>query len=110
VIRLKQADFHSLKPEKSGSMIVFNPPYDERIKEDDIQEFYKKVGDTLKRNFGGSEAWILSGNIAALKHIGLKPERKIDMLNASIKCKYCQYKLFDGSRKDFILSKHSSEQ
>jgi putative N6-adenine-specific DNA methylase len=110
VIHLRQADFHNLKPEKKGSIAVINPPYDERIKENDIREFYKKMGDTLKRNYGGSDAWILSGNVDALKFIGLKPERKVDLLNASIKCKYCHYKLFEGSRKDFIIANHSSEQ
>jgi len=110
VIELKQADFHQLNHKTDSPLtIIMNPPYDERIKEDDINMFYKSMGNTMKRNFAGSDAWILSGNPGALKFIGLKPEKKTDLLNAKIKCKFCHYKLFSGARKEFLSESRSKE-
>ena len=56
--------------------MVFNPPYDERMREDDIEAAYKQIGDTLKKKYAGWDAWIISSNRQALKHIGLKSEKK----------------------------------
>jgi len=65
-IELKQGNFTQLPaPYESGTMIT-NPPYDERVKSDDIIALYKSIGDSLKEKYDGWDAWILSGNKAAI--------------------------------------------
>jgi putative N6-adenine-specific DNA methylase len=98
-IELKQQDFKELIPGKEGGLLIMNPPYGERLKEDEINMFYKGIGDTLKKNFSGYEAWVLSGNPDALKFFGLRPERKIELLNGSIKCKFQKFSIYEGSKK-----------
>lgn len=99
-IEIKQCNFFDLrKPEEDGIIIV-NPPYDERLKSSDIESFYKEMGDHLKQHFSGYDAWILSGNIDALKNLGLRTSRKIPLKNGPIDCKFHQYQLYKGSLKN----------
>ena len=97
-IKIEQEDFFYHEGANSVTLI-FNPPYDERLKEDEIIDFYKFIGDKLKLSFQESIAWILSGHIEAIKNLGLRPSRKISMLNGSIASLYCRYDLYRGSKK-----------
>lgn len=90
-----------LKPKvttKTG-LIILNPPYDERLKEENIDEMYEGIGSSLKNDYTGHSAFILSSNIEALKHIGLKTSKKFDLLNGKIPCKFQGYELYEGSKK-----------
>ena len=78
--------------------IIMNPPYDERIGREDILQLYATIGSTLKHNFPGSEAWILSANRQALHKIGLRPSKKLNLYNGQLECKYQKYELFKGKR------------
>ena len=91
--------FDEQKPTSDNGMIVMNPPYGERLKEEAINEFYKMIGDTLKTNFAGFDAWILSANKTAMKHIGLKTSRRLLLYNGALECKFHKYSLYTGSKK-----------
>jgi putative N6-adenine-specific DNA methylase len=101
-IQLRKIDFNEFSPPTEGGLVIMNPPYGERLKEEEINLFYKGIGDTLKRNFTGYDAWVLSGNPGALKFFGLRPEIKIELLNGSIKCKFQKFSIYSGSKKDKI--------
>ena len=62
-------------------------------------EFYKKIGDTLKHNYPGSTAWLITSNVEALKHVGLKTSRRIPLKNGDLDCKLVKYDLYEGSKK-----------
>jgi len=98
-IRVLVRSFEELKPPGNEGVIVMNPPYDERIRSKDINGFYKLIGDTLKKRFTGYDAWIISSNFEALKHIGLRPSVKYDLYNGQLKAKYQQFKMYSGSLK-----------
>jgi putative N6-adenine-specific DNA methylase len=98
-IRLKQGNFTQLPAPYEHGTIVTNPPYDERIKSDDIIGLYKSIGDTLKEKYDGWDAWILSGNKAAIKRVGLRTSKKLTLYNRSIECKYHKYEMYRGSKK-----------
>lgn len=83
-------------------LLVTNPPYGERIGSKDLFGLYSQLGTLLKHHFSGSTAWIISSNEEALKRIGLKPEKKIKLLNGSLDCFFCSYKIFSGKRKEFL--------
>ena len=100
-VELVKSGFESWQLAPGTGMIIMNPPYGERMEENDLQALYKNIGDTLKRNFPGYQAWIFSGNPDAMKDVGLRTSRKLTLYNGPIKCKYHQYELYDGSRKKF---------
>ena len=86
-------------PPSGGGMAIMNPPYDERLKVENISGLYRMIGDRLKQNYQGYQAWIFSGNPDAMKAVGLHPARKIAMLNGSIECSFRRYDLYAGSKK-----------
>jgi putative N6-adenine-specific DNA methylase len=84
-------------PKTPGGMIITNPPYGERIGEN-VNELYKSIGDTLKNHYSGFDAWIISSNMEAFKHVRLKPSKKIVLFNGSLECKFQKYEMYKGSR------------
>jgi len=102
IIELKKADFFETSGDSESGILIINPPYGERLSMSRITEFYKEIGDHLKKSYQGYNAWILSSNMEGLKHFGLKPSRKMDLLNGQIKCKYLNFELFKGKRNEFL--------
>ena len=98
-IKVSKAAFENQRPPAKSGMIITNPPYGERLKKDDILEFYKMIGTVLKRRFTGWEAWIISSNFEALKHIGLKPSEKYTLYNGPLESRFLRFKLYEGSMK-----------
>jgi len=98
-IKFFEKDFFlTSNPDGEPAFVMINPPYDLRLEEDDIIEFYKKMGDQLKTHYKNSTAWILSGN-TDIKHLGLKPDQKINMLNGPIEAKFIKFELYEGSKE-----------
>lgn len=102
-IEMSRGDFMMVQnPMKKGTLMM-NPPYGLRLGED-VSELYEQIGSKLKSSFSGWSAWIISGNLDAMKHIGLKPSVKIPLLNGNIECKFCKFEMFEGKHKDFKAS------
>jgi putative N6-adenine-specific DNA methylase len=98
-IEVKHEDF--FKTQKGGENklhMVFNPPYGERLNID-MEEFYKNIGDTLKQSYPGTDAWFITSNLDALKHVGLRPSRKIHLFNAKLEARLVKYVMYEGSKK-----------
>ena len=89
--------FETKKPE-GPTHLVFNPPYGVRI-QGDIPEMYKSIGDTLKKNYSGAEAWFLTSHMDGLKHVGLRASRKIEIYQAKLECRFVKYEMYQGSKK-----------
>jgi putative N6-adenine-specific DNA methylase len=99
VVKLKTASFLDLMPDKERGMIIMNPPYGERMEQDDIPKLYKEIGDKLKKDFPGYTAWMLTSNFEAIKNVGLHPNRKMTLYNGSLECKFLRYEMYGGSKK-----------
>ena len=100
VIQYEHISFFDLMPTKPHGTILLNPPYDERIKMEDTNAFYKQIGDKLKKDFGGWTCWIITSNMEAMKCIGLHPSKKMTLFNASLECKLLKFEMYSGSRKE----------
>ena len=99
-IELKVSDVLDLKAPTPVGTLVTNPPYGERIGEaEELAEWYPQLGDWLKQNFSGWEAWIISGDPLLPKLIGLKASRRIPLFNGPIETRFLQYKLVAGSMR-----------
>ena len=98
-ITVRQEDFFNTEKEKERHLqMVFNPPYGERLAID-IESFYKEIGDTLKQNYKGTEAWFITSNLEALKHVGLRTSRKIKVFNGALESRLVKYDIYEGSKK-----------
>ena len=98
-IKISEANFFDTKKETEGPLhMVFNPPYGERL-DIALERFYREIGDTLKQGYPGTEAWFITGNIEALKFVGLRPSRRIKLFNGKLECRFAKYELYEGSKK-----------
>ncbi len=99
-VMLFHGSFEDQEPPEGRTLIVTNPPYGERIKVEDLNALYTKLGDTFKRLYGERcEVWLITSDFEAMKHIGLKPSRKIALLNGSLDCRLLNFELYEGSKK-----------
>ncbi len=85
--------FKSTKAFPQGT-IIGNPPYNERLGLADSRAFYKQFGDTFKQKYTNYTAWILSGNLDAIKHIGLKTSKKLHLMNGKLACKFHKFEIY----------------
>jgi putative N6-adenine-specific DNA methylase len=98
-IKLVNFPFEKLEINENSGIVIMNPPYGERLKVTDMNQLYNSIGSRLKHSFEGFDAWILSSNKAALKHIGLKTSQRITLFNGPLESKFYKYSLYKGSRK-----------
>ena len=102
-IRMEEIKISNLQSSISNPspLVMLNPPYGERLRSNkEMEDLYSAIGSTLKHQFAGATAWIISSNDAAMKCIGLKPSRKVRLLNGELDCQFNRYDLFQGKRKD----------
>lgn len=92
-------DFFNLMPTRGGGVVILNPPYGERMPVEEIEKLYKEIGNKLKKDYKGYNAWIISSSPEAVKSIGLRPSRRIHLFNGSLECRFLKFELYDGSKK-----------
>lgn len=98
-IKVERQDFFASEKEGERHLhMLFNPPYGERL-EIDMPKFYKEIGDTLKQSYPGTDAWFITSNLEAIKHVGLRPSRKIKLYNGALESKLLKYQIYQGSKK-----------
>ena len=101
IITIDQQDFKDFTQPQNKSIMITNPPYGERISTPDLLGTYRMIGERLKHQFKGNDAWILSYREECFEQIGLKPSIKIPLYNGSLECEFRRYQMFDGKLKDF---------
>lgn len=104
VIEVRRQNFFDSKKDMFPLLMVFNPPYDERISIND-EDFYKKIGDTFKTSYPNTLAWLISSDLEAVKKIGLRPSRKIKLFNGKLETRFLQYEMYEGTKKIHKLEK-----
>lgn len=96
---VEQDFFESEKQHERSLFIAVNPPYDERISVNNVEKFYGDIGNTFKRSYPDSQAWMITSNLEALKFVGLRPSKKIKLFNGKLESRLVKYELYAGSKK-----------
>lgn len=98
-IEIEMGDFFVTRKENERHLhILFNPPYGERL-DIDMENFYKDIGDTLKQNYADTDAWFITSNLEALKYVGLKPSKKIVVMNSQLESRLVKYEIYAGTKR-----------
>jgi putative N6-adenine-specific DNA methylase len=94
-IQWQWQNFADIKPPTDTGILICNPPYGNRIgNEEELGDFYKQIGDVLKQRFQGWTAFILSGNKALTKRIGLRTSARFFVNNSNLPCTLLKYELY----------------
>ena len=100
-ITIELADFKDFVQPENKSIIITNPPYGERISTPNLLKTYQMIGERLKHQFVGNDAWVLSYREECFDQIGLKPSLKVPLFNGALECEFRRYQLFDGKFREF---------
>ncbi len=99
-VQLKQANVLEISAPAEHGMLVANLPYGERMGElDELAELYPKLGDALKKKFGGWTAYLFTADKAILKLMRLSPSKRTPLFNGAIECRLLEYKIVSGSNR-----------
>ncbi len=86
--------FDTVAPCPEGLMIS-NLPYGDRMQAaDGLDAFYEKIGDHLKKAYKGWTVALLVSAESPWKSIGLKPKRKVPLVNGSIPVLLLIYEIY----------------
>ncbi len=99
-VKTLHTDFENFENTFDSGLLITNPPYGERIAKGEIEELYNNLGSKLKQDFQGFDAWIISAPKENFKHIGLRPSKKITLLNGQLEGQLQHFELYQGSLKN----------
>jgi len=108
-IKLSVMPFQQFVPPADKGILITNPPYGERLRVKDLEGLYSMIGERLKHNFAGCDAWILSYGKECFDSIGLRPSRKVTLFNGPLECKFQKYSMFAGSKKDTYKDRNETK-
>jgi putative N6-adenine-specific DNA methylase len=99
-VTLNCSDILDISAPVDNGIIVANLPYGERMGEiNELRELYPKIGDTLKKNFSGWNAYLLSSDLEMPKHIRLSVSKRTPLFNGPLECRLFEYKMVSGSNR-----------
>jgi putative N6-adenine-specific DNA methylase len=100
VIQLKQANMLEISAPAASGVLVTNPPYGVRLgAQEELAQFYPKLGDVLKQKFSGWHAYIFSGDRELPKLIRLAASKRTPLFNGALECRLYEFKLVAGSMR-----------
>ncbi|HVG03726.1 MAG TPA: THUMP domain-containing protein [Burkholderiaceae bacterium] len=97
-LRIDAIDARSANPPAAAGMIITNPPYGEQStpRSASVPDMMRNVGDRLKQQFAGWEAWFLTSDRALPKQMRLQETRKTVLFNGPIECRFFRFQLVAG--------------
>ena len=100
VAKVLQSDFVKLEPPTAEGTLVTNPPYGQRIGEDeDLKEVYPVWAKHMKESFGGWNTYFLTADLEMPKDMRLKPTKKTPLFNGALECRLFEIKMVSGSNR-----------
>jgi putative N6-adenine-specific DNA methylase len=95
MVTFSPCDIRSFTPPSPPGIILFNPPYGQRLGEEGaLKSLYKEIGDVMKQRCKGYTAYLFTGNLELAKYVGLKATRRIVLFNGPIECRLLKYELY----------------
>ena len=93
-LSVRQQAFDHFTPDTSEGILLFNPPYGERLEaEENLIPLYRSIGDRLKEQCDGWTCYILAPR-PLLRNIGLKPFTEHPVHNGPLHCRLSGYRVY----------------
>lgn len=100
-VMLNQANVLEISAPADQGVLVANLPYGERMGNlDELEALYPKLGDVLKKKFGGWNAYLFTSDLRMPKFIRLSVSRRTPLFNGAIECRLFEYKMVAGSNRE----------
>ncbi|MBU3696269.1 class I SAM-dependent RNA methyltransferase [Dechloromonas sp.] len=100
IISVDRGDVLETQPLTDHGILIANPPYGERIGEqDELAAFYPQLGTALKRHWAGWNCFFFTADMRLPKLVGLKPSRKTPLYNGPLECRLFEIRMVAGSNR-----------
>ena len=100
IVTVDRADVLEIAPLNEHGIFIANPPYGERIGEQDqLAAFYPQLGSALKRHWAGWNCFFFTADLTLPKGLGLKPSRKTPLFNGPLECRLFEIRMVAGSNR-----------
>ncbi|AFZ83746.1 N6-adenine-specific DNA methylase [Candidatus Kinetoplastibacterium blastocrithidii TCC012E] len=100
-LRFIQKDSNNIgKLNIPSGYIITNPPYGERIKNDNDIKLWQNFSKNLKQYFFDWKVNILSSDLDLPRKLRLKPKRKIPLFNGKLDCRLFQFDIVEKSYRN----------
>jgi putative N6-adenine-specific DNA methylase len=95
LLKLAQRDVADFTPPPGPGVLIFNPPYGQRLGEEEtLKPLYRLIGDIMKQRCTGYTAYLLTGSQELSKCVGLRASRRFVLFNGPIECRLLKYDLY----------------
>jgi len=96
-IKLNVLDIGDFKTYGDRGTIIMNPPHGHRMSQvESLEGLYRKIGDRLKNECAGHDAYVFCMNNSLPKHIGLRTKRRYILKNGKLDCRLLYFPLSEG--------------
>jgi len=96
-----QRHFEDVVVPSAAGLVVTNPPYGERLPLPRAAALARRLGDWLVARCGGWRAAILVADSPTAMRIGLRPSRRVSLMNGPIACRLLEFEI---RRRDIVTS------
>jgi len=97
-ISFKKQNMLTFDPTSDTGTLIINPPYGERLGDDDsTKSLYKMIGNIFKNKCTGFDCYVFTANLEAAKNIGLQTSKKIVLKNGSLDSRLLHYPIQKGT-------------
>ena len=98
-IRFENIDALKIKAPSSTGFLISNPPYGERLGEQDL-EFWREWSSVLKNEFANWQVHLITNDLELPKKLRLKPRRRTPVFNGDIECRLFGFEMVSDSYRD----------
>jgi putative N6-adenine-specific DNA methylase len=82
---------------ETPNLLITNLPYGKRVQMSEDEP--RRLSETLKRQYAGYKAWLLTDNLKLDSAIRLKAGRRIPVFNGDIECRWMRFDMVAGSAR-----------
>jgi len=95
-VQVERRDVNHLQA-TPGTLVITNPPWGRRLGNvEELRSLYRRLGSRLKHHAPDCTAWLLVGEPALAREVGLRPQRRVPLFNGSVECRLLRYDLVPG--------------
>ncbi len=88
------------RPDTPPGLVVINPPYGERLgEEEEALQAHADLGETLRTTFGGWTAMLLTTHKKNVQQLRIKPSLTYEIFNGPLRCRFVTLDIWDDTTR-----------
>lgn len=108
-VKLHHGDCREWKLPKKPTLVMSNPPWGRRLslqrnggdeEGDETSMSWSALGAFLKREAGGANAYLLSGEAGATQALRMRANKKIPLTVGGVNCRLLEYRVFAEKKEE----------